>query len=226
MSKFNYSVKMTTSLQEMIKQANQVMIADLEKRFKQFSVLAEEEMPDALMTAIKNTEVYESLAYGTGSVNLRAEFGLDHQNHSVDAIDDIISAIVGELYIEPVQLKATSKGPSGSILLKAIHRSLLDALALDESYAVAKSDIIPWLNWLSFEGDRIVVSEYQIIHGVFSSPEPSRSGEAIMARSKTGFWKVPSQVSGTKENNWITRAVEDGNDHINAVLTGLLNRTF
>jgi len=225
MAKYRYTTKMTTSYQDMIKMASEVMNKDIEKRFKQFSVLAEEEIPEALIFAIKETEIYESLAYGNGSVDLRAEFGLD-KSVDVNAIDEIIETLVGELHIQQAQLRKTSKGPSGTIAIEAIPRNMFEALSLKQSYITSGQYILPWLSWLSFEGDSIIIANYQVLKGEYDSPIPSRTGDAIMAKTKTGFWKVPAQYSGTKTDNWVTRAVEDGNNHINRVIVGLLNRTF
>lgn len=223
MTKIDYSAKITTPYRQMIKMANDVISRDIQKRVKALIVLIDEGLPDVLIQAIESTDVYDSLTKGSGSVNLRAEFGLDNSQDAA-AIDEIIRAIVGNINIFAGDIKGTPRGPAGRLRLEAIPRDMAAAFGLSQSFVYSDPHVFSWLDWLSFEGDKILVSDHRILYGDFKPW--SRSGKAIMKKSRTGFWKVPPQFSGTSDDNWVTRAVENGNDEINRAITGFLNRVF
>jgi hypothetical protein len=84
--------------------------------------------------------------------------------------------------------------------------SSADAFVIDD----AKSLKLPWLEWLLLYGGKIIVRSYEVKVG----PNPhSRTGLAIMKPSKKN-WRVPAEFSGTRENNWVTRALDRLDDSI------------
>ena len=67
-----------------------------------------------------------------------------------------------------------------------------------------KGQMLPWLEWLTTLGDSVIVRDYEVKAGF---PDRSRTGDKIMV--KGGGWRVPPEHSGTEENNFITRAIDE-----------------
>lgn len=216
-----YRTRLLDSKKTIANKINNALLKQVETKVATFSAQIKEELPDVLIKAIKKTDVYNSLTSGGGiGTDLRAEFGFSSSSHTPNDIDEIIEAIVGQIYVSSRNIRAGSNGIAGRISIEAIHKDLEDALGLSQASFESKGDIFPWLDWLSFEGDKIIISDYSIIYGNFN-PTYSRSGKAIMRKSK-GFWKVPPVYAGTRDNNWITKAVEQGNSEIRNTISQLL----
>ena len=59
---------------------------------------------------------------------------------------------------------------------------------------------------------------YSIEYGRYA--KRSRSGQdAIMVKSKSGGWKMPTQYAGVEENNFITRAFEGRESEISKIIS-------
>lgn len=83
------------------------------------------------------------------------------------------------------------------------------------NYRTVKGQLIPWAEWLLTLGDKIIVRDYYVS---YNSLIGSRTGEGTMRRAKGRAWRVPPQYSGTRQNNMITRALEDNADRISYAL--------
>lgn len=81
-----------------------------------------------------------------------------------------------------------------------------------------RGDSLPWLKWLLVEGDAIIINNYSVEYGPYIN---SRSGGAIMIPS-IGVFKVDSAFSGTTENNFITRALENKENEILDIIRGAI----
>jgi hypothetical protein len=66
---------------------------------------------------------------------------------------------------------------------------------------------IPWLRWLLERGDSDVVMGYDVEY-VPGTPF-SRSQTGLVMVESSGNWSVPEEISGTREDNFITNAVKD-----------------
>ncbi len=64
--------------------------------------------------------------------------------------------------------------------------------------------MLPWLKWLTTLGDAVIVRDYEVRAGF---PDKSRTGDKIMV--KGSGWRVPPAHSGTPENNFLTRAIDE-----------------
>ena len=61
---------------------------------------------------------------------------------------------------------------------------------------------LKWLDWLLFEGDRIIVGTFHF--------EGSSKGRSELGTMKTGgSFRVPPYYSGTANSNFVTRAFSD-----------------
>lgn len=91
-----------------------------------------------------------------------------------------------------------------------------DILALPEaSYFTDKQQLIPWLQWLIIEGDKVIVRDYDFS---VRNNRFSRTGLGIMVEGAGRRWKVPAEFSGTVQNNFITRALRDADREIEDII--------
>lgn len=144
--------------------------------------------------------------------------------------DSIIQAIAKQVALSadiihnPVSF--FGKQPNGGIHIGIIKDDYRDIIGLpiakyiSTNQTTGESTLIPWLEWLIFAGDSIIIKTYSIAIGKFKK---SRSGGAIMRKitkkadvkkiygpfnkqnSAVG-WRVPPKYSGLDNNNFLTRA--------------------
>lgn len=71
----------------------------------------------------------------------------------------------------------------------------------------ARSFRIPWLKWLLERGNEEVVLGYDVDY-IPGSPF-SRSRTGLVMVESDGGWSVPNELSGTRNNNFITKAIKE-----------------
>lgn len=216
----DYKVKLNVTSKKLFNDFSKLLARDINNSIEQSIIQFEKELPEALKIAIEKTDVYRALVIG----DLRPELGFSYDTHGIEEIDSIISELVNQVEISHSPIKIDKNGPSGFIYLRAVRKDLGDAVDMPEAIVNSNEFILPWLEWLSFEGDQILVSDYSIMYGTFK-PEHSRSGKAIMRKSK-GFWRMPPEYAGTEDDNWLSRAIDRGNSDIQSVIGAVLNRVF
>ena len=140
---------------------------------------------------------------------LAAEFGLPDGGRR---IEDIINFWVSNIIVSKKKATASGGRISAGLTIKMIQSDFQDVLGLPSAtITTEKGQELPWLEWLLMFGDRVIVRDYTIF---FGGNRRSRSGSAVMIRSNSKGWRVPSAFSGTIENNFVTRALEDIEDDI------------
>ncbi len=169
---------------------------------------------DAVDKAIRASPEYQSLLVGV----LRNLFGLaDPQK----ALNNIVAAVRNSVQVTP--------SPSG-VTVDILRNDLQDVLGVDGAGYMSHSirnntDIwVPWLSWLLLEGSRIILVDWVAV--VPHTPGATRTGGAVMVQPKKtsrGF-AVPPEFSGTIDNNWLTRCLQEAVPAINDLLEeGLKN---
>lgn len=128
-------------------------------------------------------------------------------------LDKIVERIDSTIQVDIKQFSPFGNVMRGyieiSIFPKALTQDLLDET--EAEYITKRGETIPWLSWLLTLGDRIIVRNYSVD---FSQNKGSRTGLATMVNTKRRGWRVPPQFSGTRTNNFITRALDDVADLI------------
>jgi hypothetical protein len=138
--------------------------------------------------------------------DLLGEFGLTNPEQRIQAILTTIE--------HGVEVVSTPMLIQGSVLRGGLQFFLLRGdlsyvLQLSEStYISSPSQAqIPWLQWLTQAGDKILVLDHHLTTRLSTDQQRrSRTGKALMVRG--GTWSVPSWASGTASNNFLTRAFE------------------
>lgn len=100
-----------------------------------------------------------------------------------------------------------------------------DLLSLPESIYTYVSNrgsgILEWLRWLLLEGDSAIISGFEF--SLENSPF-SRTGGGLMVTGTN--WKVPSSLSGTSQNNILTRALQNIQKDIELIVETELKRAI
>ncbi len=180
--------------------------------------------------ALVGSRHHVSLLSGT----LRAQFGIVEPSPLLHAIVDAVEASVGATIIQPTGENF------GGLEFGAFRADFSDAM--NSGAATYKTSgsrrfpggvSLPWLEWLLFEGDRVVIPNYDILVAGAAPPagyanrkvsrfSASRTGGAIMvsrnyvgrsrhhaAQGRTGpGWRVPPEYAGTTSHNWLTEAAD------------------
>lgn len=181
------------------------ILEDVSKKIQEglpSSILAvRSKLGEIVYRELNNSEEGKSLSGG----RLKAEFGL-----AVDG-ETIIKSIA-----RAIEEGATiTTNPDGSVFIGIFRRDFQDALSsvFAEYYSVNRQgnrSLVPWLEWFLLSGGEVVLEDYFLVRGNF---QKSRSGKAIMLRSKDKSYAVRQDYSpGNESNNWLTktaRAVEN-----------------
>tara|TARA_R110002020_G_scaffold201645_3_gene404387 strand:+ start:128 stop:775 length:648 start_codon:yes stop_codon:yes gene_type:complete len=155
-------------------------------------------MSQQIASAIRESNVYKDIMAGT---QLLGELGLPNPSD----LDAVIEAFSKEIEVE-----YTPNPRLGAIKIGIIESSYSKILSMPEASFISTSaqtgnpTIIEWLRWLLLKGNSVVIKGYQFI-----PKSAGRTGLGIMAKSSRGNWSVQQRYSGTTDNNFVTRALED-----------------
>lgn len=165
---------------------------------------------ELVISRIKAEPEYQALING----QLRLEFGIPN---SVGVVDDIINTWATNIVLDQKPFRKTRSGINGSFAINMIKSDFEDVLSSPAAivYDTSSGAELPWLKWLLLDGSKILVRNHYVKIGPNKN---SRTGMAIMAESKSQNWRVPAEYAGTKNNNWITRALSDIDNQISDII--------
>lgn len=168
-------------------------------------------MVGPIRKAVKEALLDQPEVLSLGGGQLAGEFGLPNGR---DSIENIIDLWVNNITV--VKKNASSRGGqiSAGLTITMIQRDYKDVLSSSfASVRTAKGQELPWLEWLLRFGDKTIIRDFEVSFHPGRLAR-SRSGIAIMVGGKSKRWKVPPQFSGTPQNNFVTRALDDVQDDI------------
>ena len=112
-----------------------------------------------------------------------------------------------ELVSNSIQLRKLPaiRGDLGGIGLTVLKDGLQPILSLPMGSYQSKGGKVDWLDWLLTAGTSEVISGYRAMYGFFDT---SRTGQAIMVKSKTKGFSIDPDYAGTENDNWITRSLK------------------
>lgn len=159
-----------------------------------------------LSEALKASLEYQAIEAG----KLRGELGLVN---AAEALEASLNALLGS--VELVRYPIVYNGSlSGGFSLRASRSDCSDVLATPLATFLSEGGFqIDWLAWLLTKGDETVVLDYRFKE---VGAKYSRTGIGLMVPK--GTWRVPPEYSGTKENNWLTRAFAQVGDKAVAIV--------
>lgn len=141
---------------------------------------------------IDDNETIKSLRGGI----LQAEFGLT-DNMAEEVIEEIKT-----IWTKSIKYRVSATGAASSLLIFFGPRSSDRFLSINNaSYISTRSqEQINWLRWLLLEGDSIKIIGWRTMY----KPAPtSRSGQAIMVKTKTKFWSIPEPFNKPEHENFM-----------------------
>jgi hypothetical protein len=204
-------LRITTPMPKIQEMVNAEAIRVLNSRVPRVVSDIEAGIAHGLKHVLVNNDEYESLTTGG---DLAQHFGLE-KSQAITKLDNIIDTIIGSIQVKFKRFQNRTGTIQGGITVSAIKDDFIDIISIPAGQVVTdKGQSLPWLEWLLIEGDRIIITDFEIQMG----PSPySRAGDAIMIPKKAGVWRVPPQFSGTQTNNWITRAVDDASTFLESL---------
>lgn len=165
-------------------------------------------------SSIRNSPEYGSIQSG----QLKYELGIPDPSSRLESLINIWLNNMQSTYDKPV---ISNNKIKSSFTFEMIKSDFSDVLLTD--FATVRDNMrgydLPWLRWLLLEGNKTIVSKYEVL---FGQNKASRTGFAVMTPSNRS-WKVPSTFSGNISDNWITRAVDSASSQIQSLLDRSLN---
>ena len=144
--------------------------------------------------------------------SLNAQFGLPVGSSS-NAVNQIVSSTLASLSIK---IKPLNNKLKGGVEFNFQNTDYMNLLGLGVGHIRTELGAdLHWLDWLLIQGDTTIVRGYEY--------SPGNKGRSMGGYMNTGsVWRVPPEYSGTKDNNFLTRAFEGKDKDIEAILQGLL----
>ncbi len=155
--------------------------------------------------------------------NLQGHFGIP-ENKVNDAVKTIITEITASIEVFYNNLTLTGNSVRGGIKIGIGKNGFSSLLSLAEGQVNAgkngKPIKLPWLEWVMTRGDQIIISE----HDIKFEQGLGRSGFAIMVPDKLVSWRVPSEFSGTIQDNVITREILHNLEVYSRTVSRIINK--
>ena len=141
---------------------------------------------------------------------LRGALGLT-SSQAGSSSRDIAEAVSSAVFIDVK--RATPRNLSGALTINIQPEDLSNVLSISEAVIQYTSDKykrtvdLPWLDWLLTKGDTVLVSGFNFQ----PNTGEGRSGAGSMVQDLVADWRIRPEYAGTKQDNFITRALSDKN---------------
>mgnify|MGYP001054753414 FL=1 len=192
------SLKLLESDRAIVAKINVALAKEIDGAFMKRSSEIRNRIKPIIANALFGSPEILSLQGGV----LRFDFGL-----TGDPGPQIVNAVVESLQVKIEKTRGNANGISGGLTLSVQPSDYSNLLTLPVAMqALEIEGRVPWLEWLLFAGDSIIIAHYGVEYGAGLG----RSGGAHMVSLKDaplGPYKVNSAFSGTIDNNFITRAI-------------------
>lgn len=159
-----------------------------------------------VFNAIHNCDEMQALR----GLYLRGALGLT-SSQAESSSRDIAEAVSSAVFINIKRV--THRNLSGVLTINIQPDDFSNVLSISEAVIRYHSDKykktveLPWLDWLLTKGDTILVSGFDFQPTIGKG----RSGAGSMVKDLIGDWRIKPAYAGTKEDNFITRALSDKN---------------
>jgi hypothetical protein len=151
-----------------------------------------------IKTALRQDIVYLELLNHIDGI-LYYDVGLANAGQVAEQIVELVSSSI-QLRKLPAR-----RDDLGGIGLTVLKDGLQPILSLPMGSYQSKGGKVDWLDWLLTAGTSEVISGYRVMYGFFDT---SRTGQAIMVKSKTKGFSIDPDYAGTEDDNWITRSLK------------------
>jgi hypothetical protein len=219
------TVHLTQSNREIAKQVMRRIAIRADKAMKAMAIGGRSVLKSVVQQAILDTDEMESLRGGKlqGQLGLYPSLATNVPQDIAEAVADSIELIARKTFVKG------SVGLQGGLSISIQPTDFSNIANMPDSsikyYSKRYNRIVTldWLDWLLKRGQEIIVSDYIVEYGGHG-----RSGQAKMKRSTGSVWRVDSAYSGTVDDNFISRALNDPSVRNNMlkVLNQLMNQYF
>lgn len=163
---------------------------------KNIQTLLEQSKNLAVNWISKQPELLSLSAKTVGS--LKGQFGI-RDGQDLSATFDIVNAVKESVSIKFV--KYNKKLTGGGLEINFQPSDFTNLLGLQSGHVIYEGGDLHWLSWLLTEGSRA------IIVGYYYDPETGVGRSGLGTMSAGGFFRVPPEFAGTRQNNFVTRAL-------------------
>jgi hypothetical protein len=186
-------LKLITSVKQIERKINSSAIEHVYSRLNRLPAKISVRAKDLIRSTLNQSSAATSLISG----RLREEMGIVDASSELQQIFQAITQTVNVTISPP-----STRGMK--IRLTAVPFNLDSIIGGAGSYVTDNGAVIPWFQWLTAAGDRIIVRDYDVEGGHSAR---SRTGDMIMRKGKKG-WRVPPEFAGSPGNNFVTRATD------------------
>lgn len=159
----------------------------------------------------------------TNDDKMRGQLGVS----TVEKVRDINRLLADDIRTEFQPFRLISGRIAGFVKSHCIHIDLQAALESPSAYEFIKVSASnwPWFEWLTMHGDQVIANVHYLPVSVAPTVQPySRTRQGIMAAANRKGWNVPPDVSGTRDNNYVRRALDTSEfrNHLQLLLFQLI----
>lgn len=141
--------------------------------------------------------------------DIRGQIGLPNPQKRFSKIAD---AIASSLFVVSRPFRAHRDTLSGRLEIYAAPSDNKYLYELSQSYVGGETnELFQWLRAICEAGNEIFITGYAYFSKILSDKSKakySRSGRGLMLARGSKTWKVPTEISGNLQSNFITRSLE------------------
>ncbi len=189
------TIRILTNSNEFLSQLKKDLKSKLRPQLKKAAGGLRSELTEKIPLWVKRSTDF----YLLNNARNRYELGISSED-LIKAMDD-----VSQLIVLSMRIQITGNPGGLKVYFDPNILSLVKELPSGKYTSINKkgeSHLVEWLDWIVTAGSKIVVEEH---HFVGLSGE-GRTGGGLMY--KGGFWRVPLEIRGDEENNFITRVMD------------------
>jgi len=208
-----FRVRILESDKRISESIGNALIPELRKYMRTAMDNVKKQLPEKIYSIILSSPEYSSILAG----RLKYEFGIPDSADKLEGLLSIWTNNVSMVYTPPSVISGGRIVSSFSVsMIKSDYSDVLGS-GYAEVYDNKRGYTLPWLRWLLLDGSATIIESHQVVIG--SNPR-SRTGLAVM-RPGPG-WSVPKRYAGIRTDNWITRAIEAGQQQIIQLIEGAI----
>ena len=171
---------------------------------------AEKQIRTVFKQRMRESFTYMSLVNRT---KILGEMGLENPQAKLEAIIDKWAMSTKVKLFLP---RGSTKGIRAGFRINMVKSNYAEVLRMAEAKQLGTNTsgqnqvLLRWLDWLLLRGDDEIIVGYdaRVVYG--QQTRFSRTGLALMMKTKNGqSWSVPPEISGTKDNNFVTEVLEN-----------------
>lgn len=220
--------ELITTEDTILKRAQRRAEKDINIKMRNTKKIFEKDFPKILKAEVEKTVEFRMFIQDLAlAEKYYGEFGIPD-------ISDRIAKVMEHWYnesrdIDFIPFKFTNNSMVGHLIVRWIKSDYSDVLSLEESkYIIGtlKGIIeLDWLEWLLLSGPGYIIHDYFYIENE-KTQSASRTNTGIMVHKEGKGWGLPLELSGTADDNFLTRSLASAIDIVTARIFGKIDKLF